>query len=148
MAMFTLKDAIGLAENSKGLGNMDPKTLQYNSAIKGDYVLSDAQALYELERRAKGEHGLDNPKAVDYLGNPGGKLPGHPTFSSESPYHIKGLMASEGGDWSETTNGWQYAPSKHQFTRDPNYVHKLAEYFNREKGNGIDAIKFPTKEDK
>ena len=142
--MFTLADAVGLAKGAEGLGRVDPKTLQYNSAVKGDYVLSDAAAKYELERMAKGEHKLDGSGNADYNGNMEGKLPGHPTFSSESPYHIQGLKAAEGGEWLEGRDGkWTYAPSQYQFDRDPSYRAKLDRYYESEKGNGIDGIRMP-----
>ena len=143
--MFTLRNAMDLAKGAQGLGNMDPKTLQYKSAVLGDYVLTDAQALVEAERMKSGKHATDNGMGVDYLGNEGGKLPGHPSFSSESPYHVKGLQAAEGGDWVQADGKWLYYPSQKQFDRDPNYNAKLQEYYRKEKGKGIDGIVMPPK---
>jgi len=146
MAMFTLRDAIELAKGADshqtGLGSIE-KQLQYESAVLGDYVLTDKMAKNELARRAGGEHGLDNPRGTDYLGNQGGKLPSHPTFSDQSPYYIKGLSSAEGGTWTNDNGKDVYIPHPAQFSRDPGYMDKLLWAFDREKGNGIDAINLP-----
>ena len=141
--MFTLSDAVKLLNNSYGKQGLSPEGLQTNSALKGDYVLTDTQALNELERIKSGKHALDNPTGYGLGSIAGGKLPGHPTFSNDSPYAIKGLKSAEGGEWYGSEGNWTYVPSKAQFERDPKYMDNLMGYFDREKNNGINRIILP-----
>lgn len=133
MAMFTLQDAVGLAAQ---YGKNPTKTEQYNSAILGNYVLTDEQAKNEVARRETGIHLPDNGKGTSG-GLPSGKLPGHPTFSTESPYSIEGLAAAQGGKWQRLpNNSWSFAPAQH--TIDTLGNDGLAQYFNKyEKGNQL-----------
>ncbi len=141
--MFTLADAVKLLNNSAGKQGLEPSTLQTNSALKGDYMLTDEQALNEVKRLITGNHALDNPQGFGLGSLPGGKLTGHPAFSNESPYAIQGLKAAEGGQWSGNEGNWSYAPSQSQFDRNPEYSKQLMEYFQNEKGNGINRIILP-----
>jgi len=141
--MLTLADAMELVNAAKNSTGLDSASLQRDSALLGNYVLTNSQAANEVNRRAKGLHAADNPGGLGLTGLPGGKLPGHPTFSDESPYAIKGLEAAEGGTWSKDKSGWVYAPSESQFKRNPNYVNELRGYFEREQGKGIDKVVLP-----
>jgi hypothetical protein len=141
--MFTLTDAVNLLNNSAGSQGLVPSRLQTNSALKGDYILTDEQALNEAERIRTGKHALDNPQGLGLGYLAGGKLPGHPTFSDESPYVIQGLKSAEGGQWSGNEGNWSYAPSQSQFDRNPEYKKQLMEYCQNEKGKGINRIVLP-----
>ena len=141
--MFTLADAVKLMNSAEGKKGLTPEALQKDSALLGDYVLTDSQALTELERIRSGKHALDNPKGMGLGSLAGGKLPSHPTFSNESPYYIKGFASAEGGSWDKQGPKWNYTPSNEQIKRDPNYLDGLMHYFSREKGNGIDSITLP-----
>ena len=141
--VFTLADAVKLMNAAEGKKGLTPEVLQRDSALLGDYVLTDSQALTELERIRSGEHALDNPEGMGLGSIAGGKLPSHPTFSSESPYHIKGFAPAEGGTWDKQGLDWNYTPSNEQIKRDSNYLNRLKHYFDREKGNGIDSITLP-----
>jgi len=141
--MFTLKDAISLANLASQHGTMSPEDLQYKSATLGDYVLTNEQALNELDRLKSGKHAPDGAEGLNSINLPGGKLPSHVTFSEESPYYIEGFKATEGGSWTKDEDGWTYTPSESQIERDPNYLSRLRDYYDREKGNGIDKIVLP-----
>lgn len=141
--MFTLTDSVNLLNNAYEKQGLSPQRLQVDSALKGDYVLTDTQALNELERVKSRKHALDNPNGYGLGSIAGGKLPGHPTFSKESPYAIQGLKSAEGGEWSGVEGNWTYVPSKFQFDRDSKYGNKLMQYFIQEKNKGINKIVLP-----
>ena len=129
--MFTLKDAAGLAGQ------------QYTEAVKGNYMLPTAEIAGNDARMKSGKHladGGSNDTGVEGL--PAGKLPGHPTFSTESPYNIDGFKSAQGGVWTKTDGGWDYAPSGGQLQK-PEYMSQLLQYYNRNKGNGIDSMTLP-----
>ena len=141
--IFTVRDAIGLAEHAS---KSDALNQQYLEAVKGDYILPSKELVNNEERKANGTHLQDgSDSSTGLAGLAAGKLPGHPTFSRESPYAIRGLSSADGGEWNKTSKGWEYSPSQSQFDRDPAYKMKLLEYYEREKGNGIDSIKLPDK---
>lgn len=141
--VFTLADAVKLMNAAEGKKELTPEVLQRDSALLGDYVLTDSQALTELDRIRSGNHALDNPNGMGLGSLAGGKLPSHPTFSNESPYYIKGLASAEGGSWDKQGLNWNYTPSKEQIKRDPDYLNRLEHYYRMEKGNGIDSITLP-----
>ena len=141
--VFTLSDAVKLMNAAEGKKGLTPEVIQRDSALLGDYVLTDSQALTELERIRSGKHALDNPNGMGLGSLAGGKLPSHPTFSNESPYHIKGFASAEGGAWDKQGLNWNYTPSVEQIKRDPAYLDKLMHYYEMEKGNGIDSITLP-----
>lgn len=140
--LFTLADAVGLAE---GANQSEAKSIQAQEALRGNYILSDQQALQDIERKKTGQHLLDNGGTESqYLGLPIGKLPNHPAASNESPYSVKGFKGTEAGDWVQYgDNKWEYRPSQSQFDRNPNYMEGLANYFNKEKNNGVNRILLP-----
>lgn len=147
--MFTLSDMVKLADAAHGKPEDSVEAIKYKEAVLGDYLHTDASAKQKQEWLKTGsmEHGLDNPGGIDSItGKPGGKLPSHPTFSDESPYAISGFVGAEGGKWSKVGNKWNYTPSNAQFKRNPSYESALLEYFNQEKGNGIDTITLPNGE--
>ena len=91
--VFTLADAVRLSRDSQ----TDPiKRIQFDEAVKGDYVYSDQQAKEHANRVAEGIHASDGGSGEQYLGLAAGKLPGHPTFSVESPYNIDGFRSAQG----------------------------------------------------
>ena len=138
--VFTLADTARLSRDSQ----TDPiKRVQFDEAVKGNYVYSDQQAREHTARTASGSHAGDNGSGEQYLGLAAGKLPGHPTFSTESPYNIDGFRSAQGGQWSGSDDDWTYSPSQSQIDRDPMYLDKLQKYYSREKGNGIDRIEMP-----
>ena len=70
-----------------------------------------------------------------------GKLPNHPTFSKESWFSQFG--DKKGGDWIQDSNGrWGFMPSDSQM-QNSNYINNLKQYFDHEKGRGIDFVQFP-----
>lgn len=73
-----------------------------------------------------------------------GKLPWHPTFSGESIYSDEEMP---GGEWEgkKTSDGktsWNYTPSQRQ-VQGEGYDSALLGYYLREKGKGIDSVKYP-----
>ena len=139
--LFTLADAVGLAQ---GAANDAAKNIQYQQALKGGYVLSDQQALNDIERMKTGKHLPDaGDDGRQYLGLAVGKLPWHPAASNESPYSIKGFKGAEAGDWDQIDGKWVYKPSQAQFDRNPNYTSELMNYFNNNKGKYVDSIQMP-----
>jgi hypothetical protein len=165
--MFTLSDGVKLIQAAENKDKYTPETLadvatlikarakndkytpeqvKMRDAIYGNYLHTDDSAKQKAEwlKTGSSQHSLDNPQGIDSItGLPGGKLPGHPTFSEESPYAIKGLKAAEGGKWNNKDGKWDYTPSQYQFERDSNYADGLWNYFQHEKGNGIDRIILP-----
>ena len=138
--VFTLADAARLSKDSQ----TDPiKRIQFDEAVKGNYVYSDQQAREHAARMTSGAHASDGGNGEQYLGLAAGKLPGHPTFSTESPYNIDGFRSAQGGQWSGSDGDWTYSPSQSQIDRDPAYLDKLQKYYDREKGKGIDKIEMP-----
>lgn len=130
MAMFTLRDAMTLAQNAN---RSDIDNTIYNSAINGNYILTPEQAANEVDRAKTGAHlkdaggGLSGTLAS-------GKLPSHITFSTESPYNIQGLAAAQGGIWSgNDKDGWSYTPSQQTVDRYGNEV--LSRYFREREPN-------------
>jgi len=68
-----------------------------------------------------------------------GKMPWHPTFSSESDY---ATAEKPGGVWSNDKGQWVYTPSQQQM-QTPGYIDSLARYYAYEKGKDIDRIDTP-----
>lgn len=129
--MFTLKDSTGLAGQ------------QYIEAVKGNYMLPTAEIVNNEARVKSGKHlGDAGSSETGVPGLPAGKLPGHPTFSTESPYNIDGFKSAQGGVWTKTNGGWDYSPSGGQLQK-PEYMSQLLQYYNINKGNGIDTISLP-----
>lgn len=129
--MFTLKDAAGLAGQ------------QYKEAVKGSYMLPTAEIADNAARVKSGKHLADAVSSdTGVEGLPAGKLPGHATFSTESPYNIDGFKSAQGGVWTKTGGGWDYTPRGEQLQK-PEYMSQLLQYYNRNKGNGIDTISLP-----
>ena len=131
--MLTLQDVMGLAAHV----NTPIGKVMYDSAVKGNYILTPEQAAQESARRASGKHAKDSGVGLALPGLPSGKTVDHITFSNESPYAIKGLRAAQGGSWTETQNGkYNFIPSQH--TVDKYGEEGLADYFRQhEKGNTL-----------
>lgn len=139
--MFTLQDAVGLANIAKV--NTD-KNKQYIEAIKGNYILPTNEIAGNEARMKSGKHLADGgSNDTGIIGLPAGKLPGHPTFSTESPYSIDGFKSAQGGVWLKSDNGWDYTPSQNQLNT-PGYIEGLAEYA-KNKRSGIDTLTLPEK---
>jgi len=131
--LLTLRDVMGLAEHA----NTPMGKVMYNSAVKGNYVLTPTQAEQESTRVSSGAHAKDSGVGLAQAGLPSGKTIDHITFGNESPYSIDGLKAAQGGVWTETQNGkYNYTPS--QQTIDKYGDEGLANYFRQyEKGNTV-----------
>lgn len=142
--LITLQDMVGLANGAR---DSEAKRVQYDQALHGGYILSDQQALADIERQKTGKHLDDGNSGEHYLGLAIGKLPNHPTFSNESPYAVKGFKGAEAGEWEQADGKWIYKPSQSQFDKDPGYADRLNRYYNRNNGNGIDKIEMPKSKD-
>ena len=126
------------------------RVMDYN-AKKHQKLVDNTNDLGKMEiiARALGKRGVDYDYALagvkNKFGHSGdtGKLYNHPTFSDQSAFANK---KHPGGKWiGRGENGSKqdiYFPSKNQVTQ-PGYNDKLIEYFNYEKGRGIDKIVYP-----
>jgi len=139
--VFTLKDLMDISKS--GLNGDPVAEYQFQEASKGGYLLSKDQAKNRLNGESREHHLLDSGDGLPTgLGIPSGKLPNHTTASEESPYSI-GLSTTSPGRWvNYENNKWQYEPSERQL-KEPGYIDRLYNYFSRNKGNGIDSVKFP-----
>jgi len=152
LPIFTLADGIKLINAAEGKEKYSPEMVKMVEAIKGNYLHTDETAKQKAEWLKTGNktHGKDSPKGVDSTtGLPGGKLPGHPTFSTQTPYHIPGLAITAAGEWSKLRDNpetgkeeWAYIPDSRQFN-NPDYMKQLMDYYRDEKGRGIDGIWMP-----
>lgn len=136
--IFTLADAVKLISAAEGAPKNSIDAIKYKEAVLGEYLHSDESAAKKkqwIETGSK-KHGRDNPNGIDSTtGKPGGKLPGHITFSDQSPYSI-GLAAATGGHWGRNNEGDFYIPTKPQWS-DPEEQAKLKRYFASENENGM-----------
>jgi len=110
--------------------------------------LADELAVVNADRLAKvlggisGDYDYSQGGEANAMGHytDKGKMPWHPTFSNESVYSN---ADNAGGEWYTTDEGkWKFVPSQQQVV-EPGYAAMLAEYYQNEKGKGIDTVEYP-----
>jgi len=95
---------------------------QAQDRISDDYDLRRAWAMQGGGSFAEG-----------HLPDTGGKLPNHPTFSTESPYSTP---QTPGGVWAQLPDGrWTFWPS--QTNADQFGIARLQDYFSRVEPNSL-----------
>jgi len=102
--------------------------LDYKSKLEGKDLSADEQD-YDLQSYFNNLKYNDKdytPKKGIHLEDTY-KKPNHPTFSSDSMYHIPGIQ--EGGNWTPDSQGqWSFKPSELNLRNKP--AEKMQEYFD------------------
>lgn len=101
--------------------------LKYRSALQKRDISKDEQD-YDLESYYNSLKYNPNEESANMHLPDTYKKPNHPTFSSQSMYHIPGIQ--EGGNWNEDNQGkWSFKPSDINL-RNMSAEH-MQDYFNK-----------------
>lgn len=100
--------------------------LKYRSKLQKRDVSKDAQD-YDLESYYNNLKYNPNESSADMHLPDTYKKPNHPTFSSESMYHIPGIQ--EGGSWTGDDDQWSFKPSDLNLDNMP--AEQMEDYFSK-----------------